>query len=45
VKMQAKTVENLLEIVKGTLVSGENFLISVFGKFCVKKKGKGRKRL
>ena len=31
-------VETLLEIIKGTLASGEEVLISGFGKFCVKEK-------
>ena len=36
--------ESLLEIVKSTLASGDDVLISGFGKFCVKdkKKRKGR---
>ena len=32
------TVEALLEIIKSTLESGEDVLISGFGKFCVKDK-------
>ena len=38
------SVETLLEIIKHTLESGEDVLISGFGKFCVKdkKKRKGR---
>ena len=32
------TVETLLEIMKRTLESGEDVLISGFGKFCVKQK-------
>lgn len=37
-------VESLLEIIKNTLESGEDLLISGFGKFCVKgkKERKGR---
>ena len=37
-------VESLLEIIKSTLESGEDVLISGFGKFCVKdkKERKGR---
>ena len=31
-------VETLLEIIKGTLASGEDVLISSFGKFCVREK-------
>ena len=33
-------VESLLEIIKHTLESGEDVLITGFGKFCVKDKGK-----
>ena len=33
-------VESLIEIIKSTLESGEDVLISGFGKFCVKEKGK-----
>jgi len=38
IKKSAETVETLLEIVKSTLASGEDVLISGFGKFCVKEK-------
>ena len=31
-------VESLLEIIKGTLASGEDVMISGFGKFCLKDK-------
>jgi len=42
-KSQAsEIVEALLEKMKGTLASGEDILISGFGKFCVKEK-KGRR--
>ncbi len=37
-------VESLLEIIKHTLESGEDLLISGFGKFCVKDKNKRRGR-
>jgi integration host factor subunit alpha len=37
-------VENLLEIIKRTLEKGEDVLVSGFGKFCVKNKGKRRGR-
>jgi integration host factor subunit alpha len=39
-----QTVETLLEIIKRTLSSGEDVLVSGFGKFCVnkKKERKGR---
>ena len=34
----SELVESLLEIIKSTLESGEDVLISGFGKFCVKEK-------
>jgi integration host factor subunit alpha len=34
----SEIVETLLEIIKRTLASGEDILISNFGKFCVKEK-------
>ena len=37
-------VESLLEIIKQTLVSGEDILISGFGKFCLKDKRQRRGR-
>ena len=37
-------VESLLEIIKRTLESGEDVLISGFGKFCVKDKTKRKGR-
>ena len=37
-------VETLLELIKKTLESGEDVLISGFGKFCVKKKKERRGR-
>jgi integration host factor subunit alpha len=38
------TIESLLEIMKSTLASGEDIMISGFGKFCVNEKAprKGR---
>ena len=33
-----KVVESLIEIIKRTLESGEDILVSGFGKFCVKEK-------
>lgn len=33
-----RTFESLVEIMKQTLVSGEDIMISGFGKFCVKEK-------
>jgi integration host factor subunit alpha len=37
-------VESLLEIIKSTLHSGEDLLVSGFGKFCVKIKNQRRGR-
>ena len=34
----SEMIETLLEIIKRTLESGEDVLVSGFGKFCVKKK-------
>jgi integration host factor subunit alpha len=38
------TIEILLEIIKRTLESGEDVLVSGFGKFCVKEKQERRGR-
>jgi integration host factor subunit alpha len=43
-KQAAETVETLLEIIKSTLESGENVLVSGFGKFCVKEKAERKGR-
>ena len=43
-KQSVETVETLLEIIKKTLESGEDVLISGFGKFCVKDKRERRGR-
>ena len=40
----SELVETLLEIMKKTLESGEDVLISGFGKFCVKEKDERRGR-
>jgi integration host factor subunit alpha len=37
-KQSTETVEILLEIIKSSLSSGDDVLISGFGKFCVKEK-------
>ena len=37
-KKSSETVEIILEIIKSTLASGEDVLISGFGKFCVREK-------
>ena len=39
-----ETVETLLEIIKQTLISGEDVMISGFGKFCVKEKSERKGR-
>lgn len=43
-KKSTELVESLLEILKNTLASGEDVLISGFGKFCVKDKNSRRGR-
>ena len=43
-KKSAETIEALLEIMKKTLASGEDVLISGFGKFCVKEKAQRKGR-
>jgi len=43
-KRSSEIVETLLEIIKSTLASGEDVLISGFGKFCVKQKAERRGR-
>ena len=43
-KQSFNTVETLLEIIKRTLESGEDVMISGFGKFCVKEKKQRRGR-
>jgi len=40
----AQVVDSLLEIIKKTLENGEDVLISGFGKFCVKEKGRRKGR-
>ncbi|MEE4114027.1 MAG: integration host factor subunit alpha [Desulfobacteraceae bacterium] len=39
-----ETVEALLELIKASLASGEDVLVSGFGKFCVKKKNERKGR-
>ena len=43
-KQSTELVETLIEIIKETIETGDDVLISGFGKFCVKEKGirKGR---
>ena len=43
-KKSVDVIESLLEIIKRTLESSEDVLISGFGKFCVKDKAKRRGR-
>ena len=43
-RKSADIVETLIEIIKSTLESGEDVLISGFGKFCVKDKRERRGR-
>jgi integration host factor subunit alpha len=43
-KKSIETIEILLELIKQSLESGEDILISGFGKFCVKQKAKRRGR-
>ena len=43
-KNSIETVEILLELIKQSLASGDDVLISGFGKFCVKKKAERRGR-
>jgi len=43
-RKSVETVETLLELVKSTLESGEDVLISGFGRFCVKQKAERRGR-
>ena len=43
-KQSTETVETILEIIKSTLASGDDVLISGFGKFCVKEKRERRGR-
>ncbi len=43
-KKSSETVETLLEIIKKTLASGDDVLVSGFGKFCVKEKSERRGR-
>jgi len=46
-KAATESVEQLMEIIKSTLASGEDVMVSGFGKFCVKKKNqrKGRNKV
>ena len=43
-RLSAKVLETLLEIIKGALESGEDVMISNFGRFCVKEKWERRGR-
>jgi integration host factor subunit alpha len=43
-KKSVEVIESLLEIIKSTLESGDDVLVSGFGKFCVKNKQRRRGR-
>ena len=43
-KKSSETVETFLELIKSTIESGDDVLISGFGKFCVKEKRERRGR-
>lgn len=43
-KAATQTVEQLMDIIKSTLASGEDVMVSGFGKFCVKKKNQRKGR-
>ena len=43
-KKSTETVETILELIKSELASGDDVLISGFGKFCVKEKRERRGR-
>jgi len=43
-KKSIETVETILEIIKLTLASGDDVLISGFGKFCVREKAERKGR-
>ena len=43
-KKSTETVETILELIKSNLASGDDVLISGFGKFCVKEKRKRKGR-
>jgi len=43
-KQSVNTIETLLELIKRSLESGEDVLVSGFGKFCVKEKQQRRGR-
>ena len=43
-KQSIEMVESLLEIIKSTLASGDDVLVSGFGKFCVKEKAERKGR-
>jgi len=43
-KKSIETVESILELIKRSLESGEDVLISGFGKFCVKEKAERKGR-
>ena len=44
-KKSTEIVETLLEVIKSTLASGEDVLISNFGRFCVKEKRERNRKI
>ena len=43
-KAASESVEHIIEIIKDTLASGEDVMVSGYGKFCVKNKGRRKGR-
>lgn len=43
-KLSEQSFEKIIEIIKSTLESGEDLMVSGFGKFCVNQKGKRKGR-
>ncbi len=43
-KKAERIIENLVESIKSALVSGDDVLITRFGKFCIKEKGRRKGR-
>ena len=43
-KAASESVEHIIEIIKDTLASGEDVMVSGYGKFCVKSKGRRKGR-
>jgi len=43
-KLSEQSLEKIIEIIKSTLESGEDVMVSGFGRFCVDQKGKRKGR-